>query len=234
MPLFSIILPIKSLRDLNKTCLSSTLMQVCSECSLYIGVQEFCESSSKLLSYLSKFPNVKILESTSATNISENLNKIISSASTSQKVVRLDADDNCHPNRIRLLIENEALINKCSIVAQPARYLSSGKLTNTLQVGSHNSAINKASLAISVPFAHPSITINTEKVNIPLYDVSYEYAQDYKLYVDNIESGPYISIPWPGIYYSIPSTNSDSYLKKRKKQLSNHDKIMTLLWSKVF
>jgi len=233
MPVFSILLPTNKsqefIQDSIASCLSSSFINF----ELLIGIQDWkiWNSSSIKQHSILEDPRVKIVDSTKTSNLPSNLNHLISYAS-SDYAVRHDDDDLMHPLRLRSLFDNIDVVKRAVVVGQSYRIINNFKqLISPVISPSPHDFDNRCRLLIGPCFAHPAITLNLRRLNY-LYDESFDYAQDYKLYVDNFDSGDFLGIEKMATYYSAPIKDlSDSYINKRVKQLKLHDECMLKLWT---
>ena len=230
--MISVLLPAKKI-DQNLLLTIASFYAARTEFELLIGLQEEPREISKCLMVekLSELPAAKIIDSTKCKNLSQNLNTLLLNSQT-QYVVRIDSGDMIHPKRLKDIEDFISCSkNNWLILGQGIKDFISGIRIHSRwhYVQGDNNSI-KEQLLLSPPFFHPSITINLSNLD-EIYDEQFTFAQDYKLYVDNISNGQYCGINSKGTYYSIETTNF--LTKKRIKQLSAHDKCMHILWTKI-
>jgi len=235
MPVFSILLPTNKSQAFTQDSISSCLSSSFYNFELLIGIQDWkiWNSSSIKHESILEDPRVKIVDSTKTLNLPSNLNHLISYAS-SDYAKRHDDDDLMHPLRLKSLFDNIDVIKRAVVVGQSYRIINNFKqLISPVINPSPHDFDNRCRLLTGPCFAHPAITLNLRRLNY-LYDESFDYAQDYKLYVDNFNSGEFLGISKMATYYSSPiKDSSDSYINKRVKQLQLHDKCMLKLWSSL-
>ena len=235
MPLFSILLPTnKSQAEVEKS-VSSCLLSVFKDFQINIGIQDWSawRSQSPQDSTIFDQSNIKLIDSSSCSNLSSNLNHLIRSSSNSFFAVRHDDDDLMHPYRLQRLYENLSIIQKSLIVGQSYKILGDSDSKASLVINpSIRNAQNKISLLLAPCFAHPTITINLSRIKL-FYDETFDYAQDYKLYVDNFYAGHFVGLVGMATYYRSPDVEHPNYRPKRLRQLSLHDQCMHKLWNLV-
>lgn len=85
---------------------------------------------------------------------------------------------------------------------------------------------------VSPPFAHPSIAFSATNKGgfVPLYDERYTYAQDFKFYLDHLNSFEFTSAPFESIIYRVPDLDPI----KRRHQLDFHDLALFEFFNKYF
>ena len=232
MPRFSIGLPCKAVVSETVQSVSTIVVAAIQEdTEIIIGVQDFTASESHLIDYLSNQPRVRILDTSSASNLSGTLNLIIDSCQ-SRYFVRTDDDDFMHPLRIRKLREAFDQDSNMAIIGQAYKSFY-GKQVSSLMTPSTCSLTNKIKLLLGVPFAHPAITLDLMKIGTKPYDENQTFAQDYMLYVDMIKTGRYCGNGSIATYYRIPQIVSDIQKRKRQIQLLNHEMAMKKIWNLV-
>ena len=233
MPLFSILLPTnKSQAEVEKS-VSSCLLSSFKDFQVKIGVQDWLawHSKSPQDSAIFDRSNVRLIDSSLCSNLSSNLNHLIRLSSDSGFAVRHDDDDLMHPFRLHRLHENLPVIQKSSIVGQSYKVFGDfgSKLSKAINPSITN-AQNKSALLLGPCFAHPTITINLSRIKY-FYDEAFDYAQDYKLYVDNFYTGHFVGLPGMATYYRSPDVKHPNYSSKRVRQLNLHDRCMHKLWN---
>lgn len=218
-------------QDSISSCLSNSFLDF----ELLIGVQDWksWNGSSIKQQWILEDPRIKIVDSTKTSNLPSNLNHLISHASCDY-AVRHDDDDLMHPLRLRSLFDNIDIVDRAVVVGQSYRVINDFKrLISPVISPSPHDFDNRCRLLTGPCFAHPAITLNLRKLNY-IYDESFDYAQDYKLYVDNFSSGYFLGVAGMATYYSEPKKSlSDSYVQKRVKQLELHDACMLKLWTSL-
>jgi glycosyltransferase involved in cell wall biosynthesis len=224
----TIILPVKSISGdfLNTFATIESARKY--PCKLLIGVQDMSASDQAILDYLDTHPGTYLIDSSSATNLSGNLNILLRHTNT-RYAMRMDGDDLMHPDRLKFFIE-AAKESGAVFIGQPHQPVVGGRaLKNILPC--RDSLLNKMNLLFGVPFCHPAVTINLERVGGDPYDESHDFAQDYHLYVDNIRSGLFIGTEGKGTYYSVPTKGESTISDKRRIQLLSHEAAMSKAWS---
>ena len=232
MPRYCIAVPMLRYEERFKNVLTSILNAVGDfDCEVIVGIQELNTITDSAESIFDT-TIVKLLDSSKATTLSENLNNIIENT-RSPYLVRMDDDDYMHPSRIRNLARTIEKYRNFAIIGQSykafSRDMKAGKVVEPFV----KSEENKIRLLFGVPFAHPTITINLERMVRKKYDPMMKYAQDYMFYIDNILSGEFIGSGELSLYYRIPDQNKLNYLKKRQEQLKCHELAMLKLWKNI-
>jgi glycosyltransferase involved in cell wall biosynthesis len=235
MPVFSILLPTNKSQAFAQDSISSCLSNSFLDFELLIGVQDWKSWNSSLIKqqWILDDPRIKIIDSAKTSNLPSNLNHLISHASCDY-AVRHDDDDLMHPLRLRSLFDNIDIVDRAVVAGQSYRVIDDFKqLISPVISPSPHDFRNRCRLLTGPCFAHPAITLNLPRLN-QVYDESFDYAQDYKLYVDNFHSGDFLGIAGMATYYSEPKKSpSEFYVKKRVKQLELHDACMLKLWTSL-
>jgi len=235
MPVFSILLPTNRSQAFVKDSISSCLSNSFLDFELLVGVQDWkiWHSSSIRQQWILDDPRIKIVDSTNTSNLPSNLNHLISQASCDY-AVRHDDDDLMHPLRLKSLFDNIDIVDRAVVVGQSYRVIDDFKqlISAVISPPPHDFE-NRCRLLTGPCFAHPAVTLNLRRLN-RVYDVSFDYAQDYKLYVDNFNSGDFLGVAGMATYYRAPKKGlSDFYVKKRVKQLELHEACMLELWTSL-
>jgi glycosyltransferase involved in cell wall biosynthesis len=231
MPLFSIILPCKSYSLLLERALSSCFAGNFNDFEIVVGLQNYPSFLQEVkTSGLFNDQRVRVLDTSIAKNLPENLNFILSHIN-SDYAVRLDDDDMMHPGRLTALHKEIDVISKYSIIGQGYIPLKGHKdlKKNEPIFAYRNHCQNAQHLLLGPCFAHPTITLNMRKIT-HAYNSHFDYAQDYKLYADTLCHGLFLGLDSVGTYYTQPDTTRKSYKQKRILQLRFHDQVMRQVW----
>lgn len=244
---FDIVIPVYRLNKEVITSISSVLTSKYSKFNIILGLQNEPKSSDELKYYESLKNNSKVnmVDCYKSSSLPQTLNLSLRNCE-SPWAVRHDDDDLMHPSRLLYLkeiIENSKKIP--TIIGQQIRYFSWVKGVNKAlnQAGWCKQNLDdfelKQSLLLMPCFYHPAITLNLNKIKYH-YNENYIYAQDYKLYVDNIEDSIYAGSQTSGTYYQVkreqfPNAGNEAHAqnKKRQMQLQFHEKIMIEMWRKI-
>ena len=232
MPRFSIGFPCKELTTKTLRFYVSVVNAVAQEdAEVLVGIQNLDRADPKTLDQLAKQPKTIILDTSSAQNLSSNLNQLIKK-SRGHYFVRTDDDDFMHPLRIRRLTEIVESGKDFAILGQAYKCFSDSK-AGILMAPSKSSLENKKRLLLGVPFAHPAITLDIYKCGEAPYDENQMYAQDYMLYVDMLKKGNYLGSSDMATYYHLPPFGIATDQTKRIRQLECHEKAMSKIWNTV-
>jgi len=195
--------------------------------NILVGIQDVNNSDQEVVNWLEQQPKTKVHINNYCKNLSSNLNNLLMSVKT-KYAVRMDGDDLMHPQRLRQLEryldeQEPAIVGQSYIPIYKGRL---GRLVDPLV----STIENKMKLLLGVPFAHPAISLNLEKIGERPYDENYNYAQDYHLYVDKIESGSFNGYHSKAIYYNVPDVEAEVLRAKRMSQLASHEAAMFKIW----
>jgi hypothetical protein len=202
------------------------------DAEIVVGIQDLSNSDPKVVDFISNQPKTRVFHATGCSNLSSNLNFIIGK-SRSRYFIRTDDDDLMHPNRVVRLDKIIRDGTRFAILGQAYKCFSSNHVGPVIAPAC-NSIDNKIRLLLGVPFGHPAITIDLSIVGNSPYDTNQTYAQDYMLYVDAINKGPFLGDGQLATYYCSPIYRTASQMAKRRKQLEDHEKAMYKIWNKVF
>lgn len=233
MPLFSVILPAKKVTTSLLLSIVSCTNALIDDSEILVGLQSSDSSSPDGLRLIEKLcdtdSRIHIIDTKAASNLPQNLNILLRSTN-SHFAIRHDDDDLMHPGRLRSLGQRLPEIRKALFVGQPYKIFRQGSRgTSKLVYPSVRDMENRIRLLSSPCFAHPALTINLHKLTHS-YDELYDYAQDYKLYVDNYSSGAFLGISGLATYYNAPTSIRGTVSQKRLSQLQYHDRCMHSLW----
>jgi len=147
-----------------------------------------------------------------------------------QYLMRMDDDDLSLPSRLKITLNAVNFAPDAAIYGFSYYYCKPLEFPNQIILPKRFHDDPRRALIYGVPFAHPTIVINRCKIRSK-YDNYFKYAQDYCLYVDNIEAY-FLYTKFPVLAYSAPKYIG--YLSgKRIKQLTYHDLILKRLFSRL-
>ena len=201
------------------------------DAEILVGVQDIDDSDQEVLNWLSEQPATRIIQAKGSFNLSGNLNALIRE-SRSPLFVRMDDDDYMHPSRLKALKAEYSICKNSAIIGQAYKVFSQAQLSRLI-IPPQGSIENKIQLLLGVPFAHPAITLNLDKIGPNPYDERQQYAQDYMLYVDTIEKGCFVGLPSIAIYYQQSNSINEANDAKRMEQLICHERAMLKIWSRI-
>ena len=230
MPYFSVLLPASNAESTIFKCLRSIESQSFSDFNVLILVNNSVDNTFTICSGFcetkSKFSCLNLGHRYS--NLSQILNfGFASLRSNCTYIVRHDSDDYMLDHRLQ---HTYTSINaRCDL---PLIHAGNAYIDNTKTLMLPSESLSdiylKAQLLLYSPFVHPSIALHS---SLPvLYDERFQYAQDLKLFVDNIFHGHYSYTPIPYISY----TSATSGLRKRSMQLACHDIAIHSLHARIF
>ncbi|MBB6327821.1 glycosyltransferase involved in cell wall biosynthesis [Algoriphagus iocasae] len=131
------------------------------------------------------------------------LNKGLSE-SNGDYIVRMDADDVCHPDRFKILFylmeKNQDISIMGSSVIDFSSYFPSYNLSSIELI---DFKIINSIAFFNCPLLHPTVIIRFDflKENNLLYDSNYIHAEDNALWLDSIKKGKVLSIDYPLLKY---------------------------------
>ena len=147
-----------------------------------------------------------------------------------QYLMRMDDDDLSLPSRLKITLNAINSAPDAAIYGFSYYYCKSLDFPKQIVLPEWLHDDPRRALIYGVPFAHPTIVINRSQIKTK-YDNYFKYAQDYCLYVDNIETC-FLYTKFPVLAYSAPQ--SIGYLSgKRIKQLTYHDLVLKRLFSRL-
>ena len=236
MPLFSILLPTNRNFDQTLPSFISCITGSFLDFEILLGIQnrDFLANYQRSIDFssFSLKNKVKLIDTSAAKSLPGNLNMLILH-SNSKFLVRHDDDDFMHPSRLQSLSDNIDLLNSSLFVGQSYKVFSDNSRFCSSRIDPCLDDIsNRIKLLTQPCYAHPSLTINVDRLSFK-YDESFDFAQDYKLYVDNFECGLFSGLPSMSTYYHSPNVSSKYYSQKRLRQLHFHDLCMYSLWSRL-
>jgi len=173
---------------------------------------------------LSNLPNtqqIRLYRNLNNLKLPTSLNNLI--LKTKNKyIARMDADDICHPNRLK---EQASFLDRnptIGVVGTEAVIIDEkGKVKGRYKiVGSHDRI--KWKMLFSNPLVHPSIMARAEILKSNTYNTSYPNSQDYELWSRLIfeKNIRFANIKKPLIYYRIHANSTTANRNLDKKKLS--------------
>jgi len=232
MPAFSIILPTNKRPSDFKQSVISCLSSSFKDFELLIGIQDikkWNEGDGNDKDF-TRDARVRLIDASMASNLSANLNILLKNLG-SPFAVRHDDDDYMHPLRMIRLHDNLEVVKRSVFIGQSYKTfgISHSRVISPKIDPLVRDCENREKLLVGPCFAHPAITLNMDRL-LYCYDEEFDYAQDYKLYVDNFNAGRFAGLPSMATYYNLPDPRKSSYAKKRIRQLAYHDICMAKLW----
>jgi len=196
-----------------------------------IGMHNCCVSTEFVSYALSRYTNLdlRFIPLNGDYHLSGVLNRLWAQAST-QYIMRMDDDDICLPSRLRTTLSAIKQYPDAAIIGFPCYYHHYGYQPRISCLDRSAWSDPRLALLGGVPFAHPTILINSLKTT-DKYDETLKYAQDYGLYVDNIKAKiAYVNTPV--LIYNAPS-RTVALDSKRVVQLACHDAVLWRLMKKI-
>lgn len=193
--------------------------------------------NAKILNEFTKFDDrIKVINNKQNLGLTRSLNIAINSSS-GKYIARMDADDISMPTRLEKQVEFMESHPNVIVCGTNVCYFGQENVNNVKWIKSKNIDL-KNRLFTGSCFAHPTVMIRKDildKSNI-LYDETYIYGQDYKLWVDLSSKGEYFNLPETLLKYrksksQISSSKADlqrtnSYLARKQyffDKLKNFD-----------
>lgn len=147
------------------------------------GTADFVESLA--------IPGVRVLRSERNQGISRQLNRLIEEAK-GRRLARMDGDDIAHPDRFRLQIEAMERRDVGIMGTWCRRFGAS----DTEHRFAESDEMLKAGLLFSVPFCHPTVIIDRDRLPDGVrYDSEYDLAEDYHLWTQLRKQTRYGNVP---------------------------------------
>lgn len=144
-------------------------------------------------------------------------------AAKGKYIARMDSDDIMHPERIMIqssILEAEPDIDMCSCLAQPFSEGVCKNLVSISESGIIKEPLNKLLLGNFIH--HPGVMLRKDfwDDNLFRYPDGYQYAEDYKLWVDMASKGLSIYITPQVLQYYRIHPNQASQENERKLNFS--------------
>ncbi len=176
--MISVLLPAYNCRPWIEEALRSVAEQTLPPGEILVADDASTDGTAELVESLG-IPRVRILRSPVNLGISEQLNRLIGEAK-GRYLMRMDGDDISHPDRFR--IQMDALHKRdVGILGSWARRFGT---SDALHVYGETDAILKAGLLVSVPFCHPTVVMDRDRMRVqPKFEKEYNLAEDYRLWV---------------------------------------------------
>lgn len=214
-PLISVVMCVYNGEKWIDTAVSSILNQTYSNFELIV-VNDY--SSDTTLQHLLKIRDkrVRLINNNKNYGVAFSLNKALK-ITKGKYVARMDADDKAVINRLKkqssFLEENPSV----AAVGTWAKLITeSGKLIKIQKVPCYYSEIKSAIIKFN-PLIHPTIMIRKNILDeIGFYNVKYEGAEDYDLFLRLANRYTVVNIPTVGLIHRV---HSDAVTQKRMKYI---------------
>ena len=230
-PLVSVILPVYNAENTIAEAIKSIIDQTYSNWELIIINDGSSDKTEDII--LSFTDNrIKYYKNHGNKQLIYTLNRGLSLA-TGTFIARMDADDICLPSRfekqVNLMIKHpDVIISGCQI----SYFGTKSKKYKKLKFPLKNSEL-KDMLAISTCFAHPTVMINKNLLDISgvQYNLDYKNAEDYCMWIDLEPYGNFLNLNETLLNYRISDTQISqpsnpmtirSVIRCRKKYLERH------------
>lgn len=183
------------------------------------GTAEFLESLA--------IPNVRVLRTDSNMGISWQLNRLVSTA-RGRWLARMDGDDISEPGRFAAqipLMEKRGL----AVCGSWSRRFGSA---DTLHRFAEDDPSIKCGLLFSVPFCHPSVVFDRDRLGDRLrYDSEFDVAEDYHLWTRLRTAGPYGNVQRVLLRWRMHAKNAGTATASSTTQKTRASKVRDLLIS---
>jgi glycosyltransferase involved in cell wall biosynthesis len=209
MPLISAILSVYNSKKYLEKCLDSIISQSLKAWELIIIDDGSNDGSDYILNkYSLKDQRFKLIKNSKNLGLPASLNKAIG-FSTTEFIIRVDADDISHPNRFEVLYkflnknpEIDVLGSNVNLVDQNGKIIGKSCLHM-------NKEQFEGIIFTKNPFIHSSVIIRKSfLVTNNFYDVKLKKAQDYDLWLRGIKKNNYYNIADILLDYNFRNTKS--------------------------
>lgn len=142
--------------------------------------------------------------------LTRTLNELLTTCDT-KYVVRMDADDMMHPDRLRTQMEYLELNKEISVLGSWAQDIDEqGNYKEVRKMPIKNKDIQNIISKVN-PIIHPSVIFNrADIIEIGGYNEIYRFAQDYELWFRAVANNLKIeNIAVPLLYYRVSSTHAE-------------------------
>lgn len=222
-PLVSVIIPVYNAENFIHEAVCSILNQTYIYLEVIIVNDGSTDNSLNILNELAKIDNRILIIDKSNTGIVDSLNKALSSCS-GDYIVRMDADDIAHLDRISQQVSFMEKNSNVDISGSYVKFFGDNIKDKIVKYPITHSMI-KDKLLYAAPFCHPTLIIrhSTIKKYSIKYEDGYTHAEDYALYVNYSNLLTYANIPIVLLNYRI-ATNityiADKNINERLTVLS--------------
>lgn len=188
--MISVLLPAYNCRPWIEEALRSVAEQTLPPGEILVADDASTDGTAELVESLG-FPGVRVLRSPENMGISRQLNRLLEEA-RGRYLMRMDGDDISHPDRFR--IQMDALERRdVGILGSWAKRFGT---SDALHVYGETDEILKAGLLVSVPFCHPTVVMDRERMEAqPVFEVEYDLAEDYRLWIRMREHAKFGNVP---------------------------------------
>ncbi|ASA19864.1 glycosyltransferase family 2 protein [Paenibacillus donghaensis] len=179
----SVLMPVYNASHYLSNAIESILLQSYTDFELIVINDGSTDSSLEIIHHYSD-PRIKLINNPENLGIVSSLNRGFSAA-TGTFIARMDADDYSLPNRFMAQLQFMDLHPEIGVCGTQFRIMDNSEVrmqTSTLPL---DPDILSCSLLLNCCLAHPTTMIRRhvlEKLTGPLYDPSYQHAEDYHLW----------------------------------------------------
>ena len=197
MPKVTVLLPLFNAETFIKDAVESILNQTFTEFELLIIDDGSTDNSLAIISNITD-SRIRILSHEINEGLIATLNEGIL-ASLGEYIVRMDADDIAHPERISIQVKYMDLHNDISIAGSYFKLIDGREI---YKVPLEHEAI-KAQLIFHSTLAHPSVIMRKNDFIAAdlFFNSDYKHAEDYELWVRASEHLKFANIPQVLLYY---------------------------------
>lgn len=228
LPLVSVVMPVfNSAKYLGKS-LDSVVKQTYSNIEIIVINDGSKDRSSEIIGKF-KDSRIKLINFKRNKGIVSALNKGLDLAK-GKYIIRMDSDDIAHKDRVKKQVEFMEAHPKIGVCGSAIKVIGRKNYT---WFPPTNSEDIKLKMFLESPIAHPSVCIRKKilEVNNLRYDVNYEFAEDYKLWVDMSRYCEMANLDDVLLRYRVHSTQIGATKTKmqQKSVMKVKNELLTLL-----
>ena len=215
-PLVSVLMPVYNAEEYIEKSIESILNQTYKNFE-FIIVDDFSSDNSVKIICLFSDSRIRLITKNNNSGIAKTLNIGLENAK-GKYIIRMDADDICHHNRIHKQVE--FLENNEDYILCGSNYKTIDE--NIIVKLPQNNESIKLGLLSNCCIAHPTVAIRfnvLKQYNIH-YDSIMEPAEDYDLWVSLASKGKYYNLQEELLYYRVHEEQISNKRKKEQDQKS--------------
>ncbi|HNY32684.1 MAG TPA: glycosyltransferase family 2 protein [Fibrobacteria bacterium] len=224
--MISVLVPVRNAAPWIESALRSVVGQTMEPGEILVADDASTDGTGQLVESLN-LPGVRVLRTETNHGISWQLNRLVSEAK-GRWLARMDGDDISLPDRFARQID---LMDRKGLAVCGTWCRRFGNADTSHHFATDDATI-KSGLLFSVPFCHPSVVFDRDKLGTSLrYDPAFDVAEDYHLWTRLRFSGTFGNVPMELFHWRLHPSNAGSAPTSQGIQKSRAGKVRDLLLS---
>lgn len=224
--MISVLIPVRNASPWIEEAVRSVANQTIPPGEILVADDASTDGTAEILEGLD-IPSLRVLRTDSNRGISWQLNRLVSVAK-GRWLARMDGDDVSEPERFATQIP---LMEKRGLAVCGSWSRRFGKADTLHRFAAEDPAI-KCGLLFSVPFCHPSVVFDRERLGDRLrYDPEFDVAEDYHLWIRLRTAGPFGNAQRVLLRWRMHGTNAGTATDSSSIQKTRASKVRDILLS---